>query len=1117
MRTLALLLAVALLLCLPATALDKADEKPTLVLPNLAKDVPAFRAEPIGWNMDIVNAGQGGGGPDQGERKDGFFNEHWLYYDYVDRCSDYSTHDYLNHRGIRYERYGSNEYQETIHFLEDGAKKFFWDNGIARDIEDDRVLSQHYNRKSGWRGGFDAYIMCNNAPRWASVLNYDLLPSPLLGDSFSQDNIGGPTTRVGTGSRGRYCDFCSLKFFHHLETTGRLPEFRKRFKHIRDYINQTKPIHDAFHQLPPYTKWSPKYGPIIAGISEDPVMAEYLKFLYLSHIHNWIRYYRDDKLVAKRAGRAFSCHGNQVGGWAAMSSYGMMLCNFVDTVWLESAGQTFYDIFKGKWMNAWGPHRYELSLAFCRGEKPMISMTKIRDYSLPIFENEIAEECAGGSILFAAQSGLRKHEGCLEILGRYLKFRYDHHGIFTMKGRRRHADVAMIYSVPSMMYRNFVTSPDTPPLNNQAGMSRAFEEGHVPYDMIVFSHPEIYPDRFTPDDLKRYRLIVLPAIECVSDPQSEMIEKYLESGGTVATLEDVGTRDENYRLRETPLVERWKAKGKVVKLLDGVTFPMCRAKYKSCKDVIDRAIASLHKLLGDDRVIAGEIPRMLWVKTWRHFDEYVSVHFVNYQIDYPPAKLNETEPFRFLLRMPNTVPIEEARLLTPDGKQAEVPFDRHGNVLEMRIPAIHVYAVLVVGKRGAESLRSARMAGDHLMKRVELACAGDVGHLGKDVAHLKKLGESVDAADARAYHKEALALLAKAAAMADRRYFESHERMGDPAGAVRAFNFGGQEDVEDWTTVLPETAYAKGAGCGWLPVDEKEPFQGTPSELYYGHSAKAETLSELNKGQLYFWPYAAERHPVVGTTLWSARPRTFRIDLPNGAYRVDVVGANGCWNLRDMKVSGMVREGGRLRLCDAPIKLSGAVARHFFTDVKDGRLDLTFGGPTQWGVSLVKVGKAERIEPDPLAEGAVRSWRVSPRFPNKAWWPIRQVRFSPEDRLAGPDTSQWTKLDAPPEGIGLIDLGDARAADVGDVVYAAAVIRADAARDVVLHAGVSSSAVLYLNGEQVGYLANLKGVTRDELVAPVRLKQGENTIVIKLCRYWERRWMFYVSVTPASK
>jgi hypothetical protein len=63
-------------------------------------------------------------------------------------------------------------YQETIHFHETGARKLFWDNGIAQDMTGRRVLSEDYNMSVPWwaeKIGWEAFITCNNAPRWWAV------------------------------------------------------------------------------------------------------------------------------------------------------------------------------------------------------------------------------------------------------------------------------------------------------------------------------------------------------------------------------------------------------------------------------------------------------------------------------------------------------------------------------------------------------------------------------------------------------------------------------------------------------------------------------------------------------------------------------------------------------------------------------------------------------------------------------------------------------------------------------------------------------------------------------------------------------------------------------------
>jgi len=59
-------------------------------------------------------------------------------------------------------------------------------------------------------------------------------------------------------------------------------------------------------------------------------------------------------------------------------------------------------------------------------------------------------------------------------------------------------------------------------------------------------------------------------------------------------------------------------------------------------------------------------------------------------------------------------------------------------------------------------------------------------------------------------------------------------------------------------------------------------------------------------------------------------------------------------------------------------------------------------------------------------------------------------------------------------------------------------------------------AQLWLDGKPLGYVPNEKGLLRDEFVITCNLKQGENVLVVKLQRFWERRWMFCASLSPVE-
>ena len=49
------------------------------------------------------------------------------------------------------------------------------------------------------------------------------------------------------------------------------------------------------------------------------------------------------------------------------------------------------------------------------------------------------------------------------------------------------------------------------------------------------------------DELRRYRLVILPAVECLSRTQIDLIAGYVRSGGTLGLLGPCGVRDEDNR------------------------------------------------------------------------------------------------------------------------------------------------------------------------------------------------------------------------------------------------------------------------------------------------------------------------------------------------------------------------------------------------------------------------------------------------------------------------------------------------------------------------------------------------------------------------------------------
>lgn len=1105
----------------------QAAERVRVTLPDIGDELRAFdepAAHPVPWWPHVVNAGWGGGrgGP---ERNGGWFDEHWELLDYVDRSGDYTTHDYLTNRGIWYEVYGSNEYQETIHFHETGARKLFWDNGIAQDMTGRRVLSADYNMSVPWwaeQVGWEAFITCNNAPRWWAVIDYDWLTSPLLGFAVSQDNIGGPTSRIGAGGHGRYCDFCNAGFMHYLTVNQRLTEFRRQYRHIRDYVQDN--LGDVLRQLPPAVKhrFDAAEADLLARMCAPPVMSEYQKFLYLSHLHNFVRYYRDAKLVAQRAGRSFDVHGNQGGGFIGDNPYQVALADFVDMIWFESSGQSAYDIFKYHWNNAWGKFRYPMCRAMSGGRKPILCMSAFANPMPDLVEHEMAEQCAGGGVLFVNQATFEKQPELERKMTDYFRFRHARRALFADPGKEPYAEIALAYSIPTMMYHDYQHSAAAAPLKALAGIARALEEGHLPYDIVIFNHPEIHADRVTLDQLKRYRLVVLPALECLADSQIRLLDEYLRAGGTLGLLGTSGIRSADNLPRAEPPSDRWRKAGRVVELMPGREFLPPRATDSpQTRELTQQALSAVRQALGDQTIIAGDLPRMLWLTAWRHGDDLLSVHFVNYDVDYKSGQATPTSPAPLSVTLPPGIAAEEAAWLVPGQTPQSVAVQSDGRKVTVTIPSVRVYGILAIGRKGLDARASALRQAAALLARATMAAGGDWGPLGDQAAAVQALTRRCASPDgslthAEDYARSAAALLQAAQRHRDRVYLDGVQQSAVLERATFQFAFGSTNPRSPWKAVAADTAYSPQAGFGWL--SDEDDTAPTPEETDYAMAQKhgQKIVNQITAGRLLFWPYNEPPPAPLATNLGCGSQRRFRVDLPPGTYTVRVVTTNPSWTNRNFLVSGMVTAQDVVQLADAVQDRGALVGREFTVAVPAGKLDLGFGGPTGWAVAALLIRPGAGPE-NPRASGGLRRWHVSPRYPNPDWYPITQISAAPEsqlDQLPGPD---WTEVRAPAEGLPVVDLGTNREAEIGDVVYAVTAFDSPAARTVTLYFGATSQAQLWLNDRPLGYVPNVKGLGGDELTVPLELRAGENRLVVKLQRFWERRWMFCASLSDELK
>jgi hypothetical protein len=100
-------------------------------------------------------------------------------------------------------------------------------------------------------------------------------------------------------------------------------------------------------------------------------------------------------------------------------------------------------------------------------------------------------------------------------------------------------------------------------------VSRVLCEAMQPYDVLFFPEGDLRTDDLEPADLARYQTIVVPAIDALTPRQAELLEGYVDDGGRLVVLGDLGTNlgDRTWTLLERSGVTTGEAFGFSVEML----------------------------------------------------------------------------------------------------------------------------------------------------------------------------------------------------------------------------------------------------------------------------------------------------------------------------------------------------------------------------------------------------------------------------------------------------------------------------------------------------------------------------------------------------------------------
>jgi hypothetical protein len=129
------------------------------------------------------------------------------------------------------------------------------------------------------------------------------------------------------------------------------------------------------------------------------------------------------------------------------------------------------------------------------------------------------------------------HELCVEIQS----FLAEHEHLYAT---RTHHEVAVVYSVNSvseLIARRDAFADNRTNVSGDVAVPfdaacRALSDARQPYDVLFFPDGELRADALTPDDVRRYRTLVLPGCTHLTDAQVALLRAFLDAGGRVVAV-----------------------------------------------------------------------------------------------------------------------------------------------------------------------------------------------------------------------------------------------------------------------------------------------------------------------------------------------------------------------------------------------------------------------------------------------------------------------------------------------------------------------------------------------------------------------------------------------------
>ena len=993
--------------------------------------------------------------------------------------------------------------------------------------------------------GYGDRQMTHLAPKWHETVKSGNVRYSVYGDMVCQDNL----IHGIHYAYGQFDDWTNRRFIEYIKENFSLEElislgfpFTPEKFHIRKYLADKRRIMNNEQLI------------------EDPIIHEYIRMHYIASIASVVDIHEQVKQTGFKAGRAVPVFYGNLAGMTDDRSFGLSLSEHVDVVWIEDGVSS--QLCHSEKLQAKSSLIYKIGRAAGHFTKPVWTTLSF-PHSNKRMTNAVtlAEGHANGGMLMAASHIGKKEGPKLDTHRRHCRF-VGRNRIFFID-RERLAEVAVVNSVPSLFWRWFSSlEVERPHLEHLAASARLLEDRHIPYEVMMFGHPDVYDDTDHLARLYKYKTVIIPNADCISVRQAKAVSTWVRRGGKLILWGEVGTRNEEMLRRSKPVFSDLvsnSGKGQVINVGDSKYGPMVHPRngsvqelHEAYRDKMPGAEEKIAELIIQEKpVIETDLPVSTWVNVWLHgAGPMVSVQMVNYNINPESDTVTPVQNFTLRLRVPPGVKYEQAHYFhagyetgyAVDGDHHKLTLTQKEDYVEVVVPQLRVFGVVAFTSIGELESRTAAAQARKWYERLKIAshCPGQDVNNYKTIAdeakkQLSQIQGKVKVKDFKALTGPLNRLtgqLKKHVEEITTEVSSLKEDIRNKALEVEAeykFDFGESGAAEGWTEVTINSKYLPEQGYGWTALGEAIAFDTAEPDLLHRDYIRARDPTEYITGKPNKW------FPVVTPPENEAQ---FRVDLANGDYIVTVIVGDYDEYYHHSRVGvTYVDAEGEPMLYGDRLYSDYYQNRAFRIKITDGSLDLRFWGRNvgplyfnscDWLVNGLIIQKAEKdltpkakeylTQAELRSASAIRDWYIVGPFDDDDCTGLDSI-FGPEKdtdlngQYKGKNGDIRGQQLAPLKGLApYVSLSGVF--DVLDEVAAFAITKVYCKRptDAMLVASTSQIGKGFVNGKEVFRDEYCAGLLPHEERVPIQLNKGWNTILIKSLNHFGDEWSLWAGL-----